>query len=93
MRKAVSAFLPNEQIRPYSINYTLGVQRSFGNNYTVEARYLGTKGVHLFVQDQINRVSPLSPTYTLPTYLTLPSVATLAALPIVLAISVPSKTQ
>ena len=31
---------------PYSINYTLSVQRSFGNDYTVEARYLGTKGVH-----------------------------------------------
>jgi len=84
LRQAVSAFLPNEQIRPYSINYTLSVQRSFGNNYTVEARYLGTRGVHLFVQDQINRITPLSPTYTLPTYLSQPSVATLAGLPITL---------
>jgi hypothetical protein len=79
-RKAVSAFMPNEQIRPYSINYTLSIQRSFGNNYTVEARYLGTKGVHLFVQDQINRVGATSPTFGLPTYFTMPSVATLSGL-------------
>jgi len=58
LRPAVSAFMPNEQIRPYSINYTLSVQRSLGNDYTVEARYVGTKGVHLFVQDQINPYRP-----------------------------------
>jgi hypothetical protein len=81
-RAAVSAFMPNEQIRPYAINYTLSVQRSFGNNYTLEARYLGTKGIHLFVQDQINRISPVTPTNSLPTYLTLPSAATLAGLPL-----------
>jgi len=77
-RAAVSAFMPNEQIRPYSINYTLGVQRSFGSDYTVEARYLGTKGVHLFVQDQLNRVSPLTPTFSLPTFFTTPTAADLA---------------
>lgn len=86
LRQAISAFMPNEQIRPYSINYTLSVQRTFGNNYTVEARYLGTKGVHLFVQDQLNRVTPLSPSFTgIPTYFSMPSAATLAALPISLA--------
>jgi len=79
-RAAVSAFMPNEQIRPYSINYTLGVQRSFGGDYTVEARYLGTKGVHLFVQDQINRVSAVTPTSGLPTYFTTPTAAALAGL-------------
>ena len=36
-RAAVSAFMPNEQIRPYSINYTLSVQRSLGNDYTVRS--------------------------------------------------------
>jgi Carboxypeptidase regulatory-like domain len=83
-RAAVSAFMPNEQIRPYSINYTLSVQRSFGNNYTVEARYVGTKGVHLFVQDQINRVTVVSQTFSIPTYLSTPSAATLAGLPLTL---------
>jgi hypothetical protein len=79
-RAAVSAFMPNEQIRPYSINYTLGVQRSFGSDYVVEARYLGTKGVHLFVQDQLNRFSPLTPTFSLPTFFTAPTASDLASL-------------
>lgn len=86
LRQAVSAFMPNLQIRPYSLNYTLSVQRTFGDNYTVEARYLGTKGVHLFVQDQLNRVTPLTSSYPgLPTYLSMPSTATLAGLPLTLA--------
>ncbi|HEY2379934.1 MAG TPA: carboxypeptidase regulatory-like domain-containing protein [Terriglobia bacterium] len=80
-RAAVASFMPNEQIRPYSINYTVSIQRSFGSNYTIEARYLGTKGVHLFVQDQLNRISNITPTNGLPTYFTMPSLATLATLP------------
>jgi hypothetical protein len=84
-RAAVAAFLPNEQIRPYSINYTLSVQRTFGGNYTFEARYLGTKGVHLFVQDQINRVAGATASRSLPTYFSTPSAATLAGLPLTLA--------
>jgi hypothetical protein len=83
-RAAVSSFMPNEQIRPYSINYTFSIQRSFGNNYTIEARYLATKGVHLFVQDQLNRISNITPTNSLPTYFTMPSLATLASLPMTL---------
>jgi hypothetical protein len=79
-RAAVSSYLPNEQIRPYSVNYTLGVQRSFGGDYVVEARYLGTKGVHLFVQDQINRFSPLTPSFSIPTFFTTPTAADLAGL-------------
>jgi hypothetical protein len=80
-RAAVGAFMPNEQIRPYSINYTLSVQRTFGGDYTFEARYLGTKGVHLFVQDQINRVPGATSGLSLPTYFSMPSAATLAGLP------------
>jgi hypothetical protein len=79
-RAAVSAFMPNEQIRPYSINYTLGVQRSFGGDYVVEARYLGTKGVHLFVQDQLNRVSAVTSSFSLPTFFTNPTAADLNGL-------------
>jgi hypothetical protein len=79
-RAAVSAFMPNEQIRPYSINYTLGVQRSFGSDYVVEARYLGTKGVHLFVQDQLNRITNVTSSFNLPTFFSTPSAADLAGL-------------
>jgi hypothetical protein len=78
-RAAVSAY-NFDQTRPYSINYTFGIERSFGKDYTFEARYVGTKGVHLYVQDQINRVSDVTPSYSLPTFATTPSAAQLSAL-------------
>lgn len=70
-----------DQNRPYAINGTIGVQRLLGKDYTLEARYVYTKGVHLYVQDRLNVVSPLSSGLSIPTYLTLPSAAQLAALP------------
>jgi Carboxypeptidase regulatory-like domain len=78
-RAAVSAY-NYDQIRPYSINYTVGIQRSLGKDYTLEARYVGTKGVHLYVQDQINRVTVVTPSYSLPTFVTAPSADQLAGL-------------
>ena len=52
---------------------------------TVELRYLGTRGVHLLVQNRMGRVPKVTPTRFLPTYLQAPSQATLDALPFTLA--------
>ena len=52
-RAATSAYLPN-QVLPYAETYTLTVQRTFGSNYTAEVGYVGTRGIHLATQDQIN---------------------------------------
>jgi hypothetical protein len=79
-RAATSSYLPGNQQLGYAITYNLGVQHAFANDYTVEARYVGTKGVHLLYQDQINRNSLVTPTFNLPTYLQAPSQATLDAL-------------
>lgn len=65
---------------PYSINWNLDVQHVFAKNYTFEARYLGTRGVHLPMQQQINRASPVTPSNEIPTFLAPPSAATLASL-------------
>jgi hypothetical protein len=78
-RAAVSAY-NYDQTRPYSINYTFGIQRSLGKDYTFEARYVGTKGVHLYVQNQLNRITDVTPSYTLPTFYSTPSAAQLAGL-------------
>ncbi len=78
-RAAVSAYTP-DQIRPYAINYTLSIERSLGKDYTFEARYVGTKGVHLFVQDQINRITNVTSSYNIPTFFSMPSAAQLAGL-------------
>jgi hypothetical protein len=52
---------------PYSENYTLTVQRTFGSAYTAEIGYIGTRGIHLPTQDQINIQQKVTPTNVLPT--------------------------
>jgi hypothetical protein len=66
--------------RPYGLTWTFGVQRAFGNSYTAEVRYTGTKGVHLWNQPRLNAVSPVTASLYLPTYMIMPSTATLAGL-------------
>jgi hypothetical protein len=59
--------------RPYGLTYTLGVQHVFGNNYTFEARYVGTRGVHLWNQDRINIQPQVNANNYIPTFFTMPS--------------------
>src|SRR5271154_3146566 len=40
--------------RPYGLDWTLGVQHVFWKDYTFEARYVGTRGVHLWNQTRQN---------------------------------------
>ncbi len=54
------AFVPDQKL-PYSEQWTLGVQHVFHNDYTAEVRYVGTRGVHLDLQDQLNVQSPVTP--------------------------------
>ena len=83
-RASTSSFLPDQEL-PYSIQWNAGVQHVFHNDWTFESRYLGTRGVHLLVQNRLNRQSKSSPTLYLPTYLQAPSQAALDALPVTLA--------
>ncbi len=80
-RKATSSYLP-DQMLPYSINYTFDVQHVFAGNYTFDVRYLGTKGVHLITQQQLNEQSPVTATQNIPTFLSAPSAAALASMPL-----------
>ena len=66
--------------RPYGLTWTTGVQRLLGKNYTLEARYVGTKGVHMWNQTRLNIVPLVSGSNFLPTFLTMPSASTLASL-------------
>jgi hypothetical protein len=54
-RGATAAFVPN-QVVPYAENYNLQVQRTIGNNMVFTLGYVGTHGIHLETQDQINKV-------------------------------------
>ena len=78
-RDATSSYIYDQQI-PYAISWNFGIQHEFRNDYTLDVRYLGTKGVHLYSQSRINAQDVVNPTLYLPTYLQMPSASTLAGL-------------
>ncbi len=83
-RSATGAFIPNQSL-PYSESWNLGVQHVFAQKYTLEVRYVGTKGIHLPVQTRLNKQSTSGVNIGyLPTYLAAPSQAQLNALPLTL---------
>jgi hypothetical protein len=78
-RAAIASYTWN-QTRPYALTGTLGVQHLIGKDFTIEARYVYTKGVHLWNQTRLNFVSPVTATENIPTFVTMPSAGTLAGL-------------
>jgi hypothetical protein len=84
-RAATSAFLPGNIKDPKSIDWTLGVQHTFAKDYTLEVRYVGTRGIHLPAQIQLNKQPVVTSSFFLPTYTAAPSQAALDALPTTLA--------
>lgn len=85
-RAATSAFIDDQEV-PYSLTWTGSFQRQFGSNWAVEARYLGTRGIHLLTQNRINRSARVAPDQGrpgLPTFLQSPTQAQLDALTLTL---------
>jgi len=66
-RAKTSALIP-DQVLPYSETYTLTIQRTFWSNYTAEIGYIGTRGIHLPTQDQINIQPKATTSNQVPTY-------------------------
>jgi len=81
-RSLTANWIPPQVKDPYSINWNLGIQHSFGKNYTAEINYVGTRGRQLSFQDIITVHASVTPTNFLPTYLQAPDQATLNALPL-----------
>ncbi|MBV8819930.1 MAG: TonB-dependent receptor, partial [Acidobacteriaceae bacterium] len=71
--------------RPYGLTWTGSVQRQIGKDYILEARYTGTKGVHLWTQTRLNIASKVTPSLYLPTYFSMPSASAFASLGTTLA--------
>src|SRR5207248_3306766 len=84
-RAATTQYIMTDVKYPYSIQWNFGIQEQFAGAYTFEIRYLGTRGIHLPVQDRFNVQARVTPTQSLPTYLTAPTQAQLDALPLTLA--------
>ena len=80
-RSVTSAFIPDQEV-PYSITYTLSVQRQFLRDWSLEMRYLGTRGVHLLTQNRINIQNRVTPaTGGLPNFTSAPTQAQIDAMP------------
>jgi hypothetical protein len=82
-RALTTSYVPDQAL-PYSINWNFGVQRVLARDYILEVRYLGTRGVHELLQEQINIQSAVTPSQNIPTYYSMPSLATLGSLPLTL---------
>jgi Carboxypeptidase regulatory-like domain len=83
-RGATGAYIPNQQL-PYTETFNIGIQHLFANKYTLDVRFVSTRGIHLPVQTRLNKTTPVTASNNLPTYLTAPSQATLDSLPLTLA--------
>lgn len=80
-RAATASFFPDRTI-PYSLNWTAAIEKVVGRDYTFEARYVGTRGVHQLIQIQMDRLNPpVNAVRNIPTFLSAPSSALLASLP------------
>jgi len=78
-RAATTAYVPDQKL-PYAETWSLGVEHVFHRDYTLEVRYVGTRGIHLSTQVRINKIDKTDATHNLPTYFSAPSDAELAGL-------------
>ncbi|CAN5821273.1 hypothetical protein BH20ACI3_BH20ACI3_27610 [soil metagenome] len=83
-RAATGSHIPDQEV-PYSLTWTGSIQRQFGDDYSLEVRYLGTRGIHLLTQNRINRQVKVGNGLSgLPTFFARPSQSELDALPLTL---------
>ena len=83
-RALTSTHIPDQHL-PYSIQWNFGVERVVAEDYTLSARYLGTRGVRLFTQSILPLTARATPQLSLPTFFQRPSQTELDALPLTLA--------
>lgn len=79
-QRALTTAYIADQTLPYAENWSLGVERTFAQNYTAEVRYVGTRGIKLPTQNRINRQSITSATNQLPIELTPTTITSASAL-------------
>ncbi|MBI4752710.1 MAG: TonB-dependent receptor [Acidobacteria bacterium] len=83
-RSITSAWIPDQKV-PRAISYSLSIQRQLKDDWGLELRYLGTRGINLFTQNRINRQPVVNENRYLPTFLQMPSADQLNGLSLSLA--------
>jgi len=71
-RAYTGGYVPNQKL-PKSLQWNIGIQHVFREDYTVELRYLGTRGLQLPIQDRINVQAVVNANDSLPVYLSMPT--------------------
>jgi hypothetical protein len=78
-RANTGGYIPNQKL-PKSLQWNIGIQRVVHEDYTLELRYLGTRGLNLPIQDRLDIQAVVNAQNALPMYTTMPSQATLDGL-------------
>ncbi|MFN2491744.1 MAG: carboxypeptidase regulatory-like domain-containing protein [Pyrinomonadaceae bacterium] len=79
-RLVTGSWIPDQEV-PYALTWTGSIQRQFGQDYSLEIRYLATRGVHLLTQNRINRQIKVGNGLSgLPTFFAAPTQAQVDAL-------------
>ena len=71
-RALTGGYIPDQKL-PKSLQWNISIQRVIHEDYTVELRYLGTRGLQLPIQDRLNVQAAVNSQYNLPVYLSRPS--------------------
>jgi len=79
-RASTSSFLPANVKYPYAESWNFGIQHVFKGNYTLDVRYVGSRGVDLNVQNRLNFVPGVNSATGVPTYIQPASQATVDGL-------------
>lgn len=78
-RQATSSYLPDQKL-PYSEQWNLSIQHVFLRDYTAQLSYVGTRGIHLPMQIQLNRQAITTSTNNLPLFAGTPDPSSLSGL-------------
>ena len=83
-RSLTSTYIQHQHL-PYSVQWNFGIEQVLASDYTVSARYLGTRGVRLFTQSILPLVARATPQRSLPTFYERPAQSELDTLNLTLA--------
>ena len=83
-RSLTSTYIADQHL-PYSLQWNFGIERVVARDYTLSARYLGTRGVRLFTQSILPLVARATPQLSLPTFYQRPAQSELDGLAVTLA--------
>lgn len=79
-RLKTSGYVDPNVRRPKSLQWNFGIQHEFSKNYIFETRYVGTRGIDLDTQSQLNKQPVVNASNALPVYYSMPSQAQLNSL-------------